>query len=1059
MKRLKIVYCVFMGCCTLSIDSTFAAYDEPGIPGSPASWKTEEFGRQWGLEVISAEFAYASGYTGKGVTIGIIDDAIFSHPEFDDKLTRLDNGTYNFIYDKEDNMSFSDHGTHVAGIAAARRDGVGMHGVAFDADIINAKLGEYDNRNGREEMIQSAVRVINNSWGSTPAINKDALGKNITLPNGRPDYVALIQADEINKMMADKARVERRSEQPIPTGSNNSLAVMLRAARHGKLIVFSAGNFNNYNIPEAGKSLPYAFPDVLNKYLIVTNLRDENNLSIASTSCGQTASYCVSAPGSNIYSTVGSLESNTGGVVNREAYNNGELSVNPYYGNKSGTSMAAPHVTGVAAVLMQRYPYMSADQISMVIKTTAIDLGETGIDNFFGWGRVNLREAINGPKMFATKEDIPQEFYVPGSYSEKQFVIDIPGQGNIVEPGTTVERLCMSSECDFDAWSNDISGHGGLTKIGAGTLALSGNNTYSGDTWVKQGTLAINGSVASNVYIENSGTLSGNGIVESLRAFQGSSVEPGNSIGTLHVLQDAVFESGSQYNLEVADNNRSDKIEARRAFLNGGSVNISLEHSKNLLSQKEAQSLLGNKYLILSTTDGVNGRFEDVNPLYPLVNIALDYQDRDVGLGITRTATTFESLASSENEKAVARAVETVKHSVANNENEIKATSASAMDTDRHSGTRNENEIKDTSVSATEIANNSVAIPVAKVPEITTSHPVYESFLGFTSARELQYATRQLSGQIHADMASAQVYVLNFLHDTTIERLRQAAGHQISSDLKANDNGSWVKMVGSWGHATGNGNATGYQTSLHGVLLGVDSELFDNGRLGLMTGYTRTSLNGGYQSTACSDNYHLGLYSDKQFGALALRVGAVNTWHHIVTSRPVNYGVQSDREKAEYNARTGQLFIDSGYSWAKDKVNLEPYANISYTEYRNEVFNEQGGAAALSGNKQGQSATVSTLGLRADTLWKIGSLAIGIRSEMGWQHQYGKLNRNTELKFKGTDAVFDVKSVPYSREGVLFKAGAEVMINKNAVLSLGYNGQLSSSHRNNGTNASLTWSF
>lgn len=136
-----------------------------GRLGAPDSWKTAEFNRQWGLEAISAEFAYARGYTGKGVTIGIIDNAILSHSEFAGKLTRLDNGSYNFSYDKQDNMSFGDHGTHVAGIAAAKRDGGGMHGVAFDADIIGTKLNDYGNRNGREELIQSAARVINNSWG------------------------------------------------------------------------------------------------------------------------------------------------------------------------------------------------------------------------------------------------------------------------------------------------------------------------------------------------------------------------------------------------------------------------------------------------------------------------------------------------------------------------------------------------------------------------------------------------------------------------------------------------------------------------------------------------------------------------------------------------------------------------------------------------------------------------------------------------------------------------------------------------------------------------------
>ena len=65
--------------------------------------------------------------------------------------------------------------------------------------------------------------------------------------------------------------------------------------------------------------------------------------------------------------------------------------------------------------------------------------------------------------------------------------------------------------------------------------------------------------------------------------------------------------------------------------------------------------MLGNKYTILTTTDGVNGRFENANPAYPFVNVTLDYQGNDVGLGITRTAARFDTLASTENESGGSR--------------------------------------------------------------------------------------------------------------------------------------------------------------------------------------------------------------------------------------------------------------------------------------------------------------------------------------------------------------------------------------------------------------------
>ena len=69
-----------------------ADYIEPGRAGDPASWRTPEFNAEWGLGAINADRAYAAGYSGKGVRLGIFDQPVYAkHPEFsgDNKVVNL----------------------------------------------------------------------------------------------------------------------------------------------------------------------------------------------------------------------------------------------------------------------------------------------------------------------------------------------------------------------------------------------------------------------------------------------------------------------------------------------------------------------------------------------------------------------------------------------------------------------------------------------------------------------------------------------------------------------------------------------------------------------------------------------------------------------------------------------------------------------------------------------------------------------------------------------------------------------------------------------------------
>ncbi|MFG5851867.1 S8 family serine peptidase, partial [Serratia marcescens] len=660
-------------CLTAIGGAQASSYIENGQAGDPASWRSSEFNAEWGLGAIHADQAYAAGYTGKGIKLGIFDQPVYAkHPEFagENKVINLvtegireytdpyipvkkgDAFRYDGTPSVDSDGTLGSHGTHVGGIAAGSRDGGAMHGVAFNAQIISAENGDPGPEDGIilgndgavykagwDALVASGARIINNSWGIGITEKFDEGGYDPAYPHFTVND-AQKQFDQIKQILGTK-----------PGGAYQGA---IDAARSGVVTIFAAGNDGNLNNPDAMAGLAYFVPEIAPNWLSVASLQDPTNtgdysISTFSSRCGYTASFCVSAPGTRVYSSViegTSLENLTTG-----------------YAKYSGTSMAAPHVAGSVAVLMERFPYLSGAQVAEVLKTTATDMGAPGIDALYGWGMINLGKAINGPGMFYTVEDIPAEFRIPDptgvAYGPTQFVVDLPGVGAVLDKGKPTERVCSDVLCGLDFWSNDISGHGGLTKQGIGTLVLTGNNTYAGPTLVNQGRLAINGSVTSAVSVQNGGIVGGSGTVGSLTARRGGTVAPGNSIGTLNVAGNVSFEPGSRYAVEVGPNGQSDRIQSSgAATIGGGEVAVTLENSSNLLTQSEVRSLLGQQYTILSAQQGVSGQFDAVAPNYLFLGTGLSYQPNGVTLSVGRNGTSFASVAQTANERAVAAAAD-----------------------------------------------------------------------------------------------------------------------------------------------------------------------------------------------------------------------------------------------------------------------------------------------------------------------------------------------------------------------------------------------------------------
>ena len=141
---------------------------------SADSFRTDEY-KAMGENVL--DLINAAGDTGKGVTVGVTDVGIvnFSHPEFSGKTGS--GVVFDGLESSDVPLTWEEigHPTHVAGIAAADKNGFGMHGVAYDADIASSSvMGHYYGGGGFESsssfydnyLTNPDIKIINNSWGN-----------------------------------------------------------------------------------------------------------------------------------------------------------------------------------------------------------------------------------------------------------------------------------------------------------------------------------------------------------------------------------------------------------------------------------------------------------------------------------------------------------------------------------------------------------------------------------------------------------------------------------------------------------------------------------------------------------------------------------------------------------------------------------------------------------------------------------------------------------------------------------------------------------------------------
>jgi len=342
------------------------AYYTPNDPyfSSSGSWG-QAYSDLWGIKLIEADDAWDTT-EGDGAIVAVIDTGIsYTHEDLKDNMWKNpgeipSNGRdddsngfiddiygYDFLNNDGNPIDDNGHGSHCAGtIAAVGNNGLGVIGVAPGVKLMAVKGLDKggsgttaDLAEGVKYAVDNGARVLSNSWGSSSRMPSDAV---------------------IEEAVA-------------------------YAVSKGVVPVFAAGNSND--------DVAYYSPQ--NKETTIT--------VAASTPGDEKCSFSnygqlidVSAPGGGLDNDPAGRGNVLSTLPEGVTLATSDRKVSNGYYRLAGTSMACPHVSGLAGLIISLSPSLSYEEVRDFIRGFADDIGEPGKDTYFGYGRINALWAVRG---------------------------------------------------------------------------------------------------------------------------------------------------------------------------------------------------------------------------------------------------------------------------------------------------------------------------------------------------------------------------------------------------------------------------------------------------------------------------------------------------------------------------------------------------------------------------------------------------------------------------------------------------------------------------------------
>ena len=1079
-----------------SQDPGFVANNSTQVDAAKESWETAEYNKNWGLKAMKASSAYALGYYGQGVKVGMMDSGFLtthqelsgdrwhtvkvegtysqsgerypqyaygSDPEDTDKYNKGDKFSVDGAYNPDIN---DNHGTGCAGVYAGNRDGVGMHGVAWGSEFYSANTGGTDDTNygpfpdynffkaGYDALVASGVKIINNSFG-TNLKQVDENGNILDYYHSGPELTTVNDIEY--EYFLFKKQYNNNDADPELKGKSFVDAAWDAVKGKDVIQVFTNGNNDRAN-PYHRALYPYFNPEAEAQWIAIAGLEQVNSstdpdnyqLKENFNEAGYAKYWTLSGPGMN---------GNTANIKGDDQY-----------GGYSGTSMAAPFISGAFGVLASRYQDMSAVQVREVLLTTANHKNADGTDmkgwanvdtttpaegevsDRMGWGVPDLEKGMYGLGQTLGKFDynLRSELDVWSNdisqvALDQRYREDIAWLESVTEDGTIDGKVVVSDNPDDYKLTNTSTGEANkdgqdhnydLAGIEDKNISLEDAKKWRLEYYEKRAAAIRdkinNGLYNGSIVKHGEGTLvmTGNNTYRG-----GTTVEGGKLLGFAESFGVTGDDATAKANGKVTVNGGTFGLLA--TYNDQFTMKGELKHNEAADHSVDVVVNAGGTFQITAGQDVTMGKLEFKEG----AGFTVGSEDVDVlkeayaGTAQTGTVTT--------------NGVTGADLAVANPDYAFFKTELKA-EGDKLTGTLSRDETK----SFATYAQNGNGQAIAGALEGAAGGALYDALIG-ASKGDVAKTYNSLGDDFILNTRNAGI-----VNGMTLSRAikDQAAGIGEGRKVEMADGTArlWATGVGSWS-ALDYGQSD-MDSDFYAGLFGAEVDVCSATKLGLFFGAGSTDNKAGDNKVE-SDDIHFGAYGVTNFSDVVnATYGFVYSHQSADATRALQVGSQLGMNAFSGDTDITQIFAEAAYSGLNtDAYSIEPYFGLSWIHAESDGFNEQIGTMAFSTTTEDQDVQVTTLGVRGAIPFTMGETKVALKGDVAWNHFFGDTEAEASMALAGS-------GVAHLKGGELgdmasVGLGVEAQVGKMTTMGLSYTGAYDGDITSHGISANVRFNF